>query len=187
MKLKHKISILSAVVLLSTTAFSWAAQKKLPLEMLCQHAERIVIAEVVSMRVLPEPVDWIGLGPLTTTEVTLKIEARWKGPNDGNEVTVLVPGGTDHKTGLTTRLSGNVRFSVGERALIFINETEDRRHVYGWEQGKYPIIVKRVVGNRAFAIAEDILLHPLEKKIKRVLSKLESEKKSAPQREGAGQ
>ncbi len=187
MKLNYKITIFPAVVLLSTTAFLWAAQKKLPLEMLCQHAERIVVAEVVDLRVLPQPVEWTGLGPLTTTEVTLKIEARWKGPNDGNNLTVLVPGGTDQKTGLTTRLSGNVRFSVGERALIFINETEDRRHVYGWEQGKYPIIVKRVVGNRAFAIAEDILLHPLKKKIERILSKIEAEKKSPLKKERAGQ
>ena len=64
-------------------------------------------------------------------------------------------------------------FHPGEKALVFVDVLEDgTMRVYAWEQGKYTVVVKRVVGRAGHAIEQDILLHPLRQRIEAELAKL---------------
>lgn len=167
MKLVAK-SLLIATLVASAASVAIAAQRRMPLEMLCRHAERIVIAEVTAARVTKA--EWPGLGNLTTTVFTLKIEKTWKGAASST-IELEALGGTDPKTGITTQASGAPRFTVGERALVFIDEVNGISRVYGWTQGKYEVVVKRVVGRSGMPIDEDILTHPLKKRIETILAR----------------
>ena len=109
--------------------------------------------------------EWPGMGTMTFSEVTLRIEETWKGTPGATEVTLRVPGGTDPATGVTLHVSTSPTFRVGERALVFIKEYHGHPWVYGWSQGKYEVVVARVVGRAGTAITEDILLHPLRKRV----------------------
>ncbi len=166
MKLVAK-SLLIATIAALATSVAVAAQRRMPLEMLCRHAERIVIAEVTAARVTEA--DWPGVGSLTTTVFTLKVEETWKGATS-TTIELEAMGGTDPKTGLTLTVSGAPVFRVGERALIFVDDVNGVSRVYGWTQGKYELIVKRVVGRAGMPIDEDILTHPLKKRIDVILA-----------------
>ena len=188
MKLVAK-SLLIATLAASAASVAIAAQRRLPLEMLCRHAERIVIAEVTGSRVTES--EWPGLGRQTTTVFTLEVEETWKGAAS-QKIDVQVIGGTDPKTGLTHAASGAPQLRVGERALIFVDDefrgvAHPGPRIFGWAQGKYEVIVKRVVGRPGMPIDEDILTHPLKKKIAAILAAQAAEpKEETPSASGEG-
>jgi hypothetical protein len=134
--------------------------------MLCRHAERIVVGEVTAANCVVA--EWPGIGEITFTDVTIRITDRWKGP-EGDTLTVRVPGGTDPATGITLTVSETPTFRVGEKALVFSKEYHGHPWVYGWSQGKYEVVVKRVVGRPGGPIGEDILLEPLRRRIEGIL------------------
>jgi hypothetical protein len=144
-----------------------AAQRTLTLEMLCGGAERIVVGEVTGFAVVND--EWPGIGEITFTDVTIRIAERWKGPADGDTLTVRVPGGTDPVTGLTLTVSETPEFRLGEKVLVFAKDFHGRPWVHGWSQGKYEIIIERVVGSPGKPIDRDILLPPLSKRVQAIL------------------
>jgi len=169
MKTTHRrVLPLSAILLtLAASGLLWAAQAPLSLEMLCGKAERIVVGEVVASVATND--EWPGIGTITFTDVTIRIADRWKGPADGETLTVRVPGGTDPETGMTLTVSETPTFRQGEKVLVFAKEMHGRPWVYGWSQGKYEVVVERVVGRAGNPIAEDILLPPLRKRVEAIL------------------
>jgi len=144
-----------------------AAQRTLSLEMLCRNAERVVVGEVTGSVAVDD--EWPGIGRITFTDVTIRIAERWKGPAEGETLTVRVPGGTDPETGVTLAVSETPTFRVGEKVLVFAKEMHGHPWVYGWSQGKYEVIVERVVGRPLTPIDRDILLTPLRLRVEAIL------------------
>lgn len=169
MKLTTKTSrvLLAVVAALVAAGTALAAQRALTLEMLCRGAERIVVGEVVGSAVMND--EWPGTGRITFTDWTIRIADRWKGPADGDTLTVRVPGGIDPETGITLTVSETPTFRLGEKVLVFAKEMHCRPWVFGWSQGKYEVVVERVVGRPGNPIAEDTLLPPLRMRVQAIL------------------
>ncbi len=169
----------SAILLpLVGVGIAFAAQVPLSLDHVCREAERIVVGEVTQAVAVND--EWPGLGEITYTDVTIRIEERYKGPADAETLTVRVPGGTDPETGLTLSVSGTPSFRIGERVLVFAKNQFGKPWVYGWSQGKYEIVVKRVVGQTGGPIGEDILLFALKSKIESILLRQAAEPTKEP-------
>ena len=149
------------------TTLAVAAQKRMPLSMLCQHAERIVIAEVTSSSF--RYADWPGLGNVPTTVFTVTVEETWKGAT-AQTLEVQVLGGYDPERELVTRASGAAEMRIGQRVLLFVDEKDGIARVYGREQGRYDVKVRRVVGRPGMPIDQDILTPPLKKQILTILA-----------------
>ena len=172
MKLVRCVLGLTLVVALSTLAV--AAQKRMPLSMLCEHAERIVIAKVTAATF--QPTEWLGLGKVPTTAFELSVEETWKGA-EATTLEVLVLGGIDREAETVTRASGAAEMAVGQRVLLFIDEKDGVARIYGREQGRYFLKVKRVIGRPGMPIDADILTPALKKNILAILAE---QAKSAP-------
>jgi hypothetical protein len=83
------------------------------------------------------------------TTVDLAVVDRWKGAEGATHFTVVQLGGTVGD--LTMVVSGISRFSVGERALVFLRGTPEQAGVLGMAQGKR--LIRRDAGTGEWIVA----------------------------------
>ena len=121
----------------------FAVQPKLEIAELTHEADVIVEAKVTDIQTRPARA-----GALTTL-VTLAVEEAWKGAPAG-QITVAVQGGVAGD--VAQAVSGEPRFSPGERAILFLKAKGDRYTIVGGRQGK--LIIK--TGADGHEAAEDI-------------------------------
>ena len=154
------------------TNWAWGAHRAITLEQLAKKSEQIVVGKVERLSAgyyaeLP------GTGRVVFTDVTIRVSERWKSHDKKTESRTLVlqvPGGR-LPDGSRMLASGAPRFKKNEQVLVFVSTHNKRPWVFGWEQGKYEIIGKRVDGRSGLPIAKDILTYALEKKIRAILGK----------------
>ncbi len=158
----------SGIFWLATVTSAHASQTPLTLEDLCRKSERITVGTVQSMRCYQAP--WPRVGTITFTDVTIRVEEIWKGTLAGRDLVIQIPGG-QNPDGSTLHVSETPRFRIGERALVFTYTYRGRHWIYGWEQGKYNVVVERVVGRTGMPIPKDILSYPLKRRIETILNK----------------
>lgn len=163
-------------VLLAASA--WAAQKAVNLDHLCRGAEHIVIGTVTDVQGYRG--EWTGVGKVIFSDITIDVTTEWKGQLSSKTLVLQVPGGYA-PDGERMQVSGAPVFAKGEKVLVFTETRNDRHWVRGWEQGKFRVVVERVVGFRGHPIPEDILTHALKRKVEAILAspapKTDSEKK----------
>ncbi len=147
---------------------AWAIMVPLSLEQVTQRADHIVVGEVVAISD-GYRADWPGVGMLVFTDVGVEVEEEWKGALEGHRLTLQVPGGR-LPDGSKVFVSDAPRFRLGEKVLVFSYTHLGRPWVYGWEQGKYTMVRKRVVGKADHPIAEDVLSEPLRRRIEQMLA-----------------
>ena len=176
MAIRRYTPLLLTAILLTPTSSSWSAQTKFSLERLCQRADVIVIGQVKKLEYSVQ--NWPRVGKITFTDVTLQVEEVWKGKVEGQEFVVRVPGGRN-SDGSILHVSETPKFVVGERALVFSRPYLGRPWVYGWEQGKYRVVVKRVVGKPAFAIDKDVMTYALRRRVDAILAAASRKKQDA--------
>ncbi|MBN2576934.1 MAG: hypothetical protein JXP73_20390 [Deltaproteobacteria bacterium] len=100
--------------------------RALDLAELVRSADQVVVAEVVSVRAA-----WDSAHRNIYTTVEIAVQESWKGTPPGNgRVRIRQPGGVVGDIEMTVH--GMPRFSVGERALLFLRHS----HVCGMAQGK---------------------------------------------------
>ncbi|MCZ6793375.1 MAG: hypothetical protein O7J95_07160 [Planctomycetota bacterium] len=86
------------------------------------------------------------LGPVILTDVTLRVEERWKGDPRATEITVQFLGG---KIGDRWQwCAESPRFEIGEEVLLFARPWNGRLWTSGWIQGKFRIERRSVPGSR---------------------------------------
>ena len=143
-----------------------ALQRPMTLKQLVNGAEHIVVAR--AKKVTYTTAHWPRVGTLPFTDVTLLLEEQWKGHIEGTELVVRVPGGK-RPGGSWVRASDTPSFQEGEKVLVFTYTNFGKQWVYGWQQGKYRMFVKRVVGKVGYPVPRDILTFPLKRKIEALL------------------
>jgi hypothetical protein len=114
---------------LLAAAAAVSSQQRLTVEQLARGADLIVKTEVKDIQTSHSR------GNLTTL-VTLAIEERWKGTAPG-QVTVAVAGGVAGD--VAQAVSGEPRFSVGERNVLFLKARGDHYTIMGGRQGKFAV------------------------------------------------
>jgi hypothetical protein len=128
--LNVKIVFLLCGLLVGAQAFG--LEQKLTVAELAREADIIVKAKITNIQTQPAR----GGGNLTTL-VTVAVEEAWKGAPAG-QITIAVQGGVAGD--VAQAVSGEPRFSVGERAILFLKTKGDRYTVVGRRQGK--LIIK---------------------------------------------
>jgi hypothetical protein len=118
--------------LLLAAAEVFALQPRLEVAELAREADVIVKAQVTDIQTQPAR----GGGNLTTL-VTVAVEEAWKGAPAG-QITIAVQGGVAGD--VAQGVSGELRFSPGERSILFLKTKGDRYTVVGRRQGK--LIIK---------------------------------------------
>lgn len=140
----------------------------LSLEMVARRAELIVVGRVSA---LSEGywADWPGVGRTVFTDVSIEVGEVWKGNVEGARITLQVPGGR-LADGSRVAVSEAPVFQLDEKVLVFAYTHLGRPWVYGWDQGKYSMMRKRVVGKKGYPVAEDILSGALRNRIDQILA-----------------
>jgi hypothetical protein len=127
----RKLSLLLALAALSLVALHAQASltRAMDLSELTASAERVVVADVA--RVTSQ---WDDDHRNIVTTVEIAVQESWKGspPSDG-KIRIRQPGGTVGDVEMT--VVGMPRFSVGEHALLFLQQ----QSVVGMGQGKRPL------------------------------------------------
>jgi hypothetical protein len=108
-----------------------ASERRLSLDELAREADLIVKASVVDIKTAAR-----GNGILTTL-VTLAVEESWKGSPPGPQVTVSVRGGS--AGAVAQAVSGEPRFSPGERTIVFLKAKRSSYTVVGGRQGYFAV------------------------------------------------
>ncbi len=116
-------------VWLAAAAAAIASQSRLTIEDLARGADLIVKTEVKDIQASHSR------GNLTTL-VTLAVEERWKGTAPPR-VIVAVAGGVAGD--VAQAVSGEPRFSVGERNVLFLKARGDHYTIVGGRQGKFAV------------------------------------------------
>lgn len=97
---------------------------------LTAQAERIVVADVLSVRAA-----WNADRTRITTTVELGVIEAWKGDAAaGRRIAVVQPGGAADD--IETIVHGMPRWTAGERAVVFLRGAAAASHVVGMAQGK---------------------------------------------------
>ncbi len=124
-------SLIFLLVLISAGVASATTVAKLTLEQLIEASDRIVVGEVESTEAFVRD-------GRVLTRIVVDVEDVWKGEST-DEVEIIHLGGRTEK--LATRVHGMPHFSVGERALLFLEQPKGHEHfvVTGLSQGKYAI------------------------------------------------
>jgi hypothetical protein len=113
------------------TASASASEQKLALDELTRAADLIVKARVVDITTLSRD------GGNLTTLVTLAVEETWKGSPPEPQLTISIRGGA--AGGIAQAVSGEPRFSSGERTLVFLKAAGTKFTVVGRRQGKFVV------------------------------------------------
>ena len=159
---------LAIFVLLLVSGLVWGSQRPFSLEKLCGKSEHIVVGKVTKLSYYRA--EWPKVGTIPFTDVTIEVEEQWKGKLADAKLVIQVPGGK-HADGTRMTVSETPTFQVGEKVLLFTARYNGRQWVYGWEQGKYTMVIQRVVGKEGFPIDEDILTYPLRRQIEELVRK----------------
>lgn len=163
---KSHFFLCALLLIVFGSVWSWAAQRSLTLDQLCKISENIVVGTV--QKVEGYHGDWPGVGRVVFSDITIQVQDQWKGELPSTELVLQNPGGIA-PDGQHMRASGMAEFKEGEKVLVFVNHQNGRRWVAGWIQGKYEIVVERVVGVRGYAVGQDSLTHHLKPKVKRIV------------------
>ena len=123
------LRIVFAVCGLLLAAEAFALEQKLTVAELARDADVIVKGNVTDIQTRPGR-DRDDL----TTLVTVAVEEAWKGAPAG-QITVAVQGGIAGD--VVQAVSGEPRFSRGERVILFLKATGDRYTIVGRRQGKF--------------------------------------------------
>jgi len=98
-----------------------------------QRADHIAVVDVVSVKAA-----WDDKHERILTTVDLAVVEAWKGPMAAaSHIKVVQTGGTVGDMHMV--VFGMSRFTVGERALVFLQGAPDAARVVGMAQGKRPI------------------------------------------------
>lgn len=163
-----RLATLAAIVGLVVSSSILAVQQSVDLNYLCRGAEHIVVGTVTDIR--GYRAEWPGIGEVIFSDVTIAPTDQWKGQLPAGDPLVLqVPGGRA-PDGVEMRVSEAPRFAKGEKVLVFVHTYLDRPWVRGWEQGKYTVVVERVVGSAGLPIEEDTLTYALKRKVDAILA-----------------
>jgi len=111
---------------------------KLSLEELIIRADLVLLGEVVSIASRQENNGNIN------TQVILSVKQTLKGLHT-NEVTITVPGGT--VGGQTQASEDAVRFLIGEKVVVFLEQVGESLYVFGGFQGKFTVDENNNVNN----------------------------------------
>jgi hypothetical protein len=106
-------------------------------------ADHIAVVDVTSVTSA-----WDANHERILTTVDLTVVDRWKGADPATHFRIVQLGGTVGD--LTMTVSGISRFSVGERALVFLRGTPEQAGVLGMAQGKR--VVRRDAGTGAWMV-----------------------------------
>jgi len=112
---------------------------KITVEQLTAKAASIMVGKVTNIACYQE-----GKGNIYTL-VTLSVEQTIKGET-GGEVAIRVPGGK--VGGLEMMVTDAPSFQLGERAVVFLDNSEGTFTVVGGFQGKFTIDSNNMVGNK---------------------------------------
>ena len=129
--MRNRVLFLFAVLFAAAAS---ASEQKLAVEELAREADLIVKAGVVDIKTAPR-----GNGNLTTL-VTLAVEESWKGSPPGPQVTVSVRGGS--AGAVAQAVSGEPRFSPGERTIVFLKAKRGSYIVVGGRQGHFAVKIE---------------------------------------------
>lgn len=142
--MKPPLLVLACKVLLMTKASLLALTFPLEIHELKQGASQVVEAEVIGVDSL-----WSSISAMIVTEVTFKVQRRYKGYDREDEFTIRLPGG---------RLGGQVvhfntipNFEEGERVFLFFdrNEQSEFDTIHGGVSGKYVLDDENMVRDQA--------------------------------------
>jgi len=167
-----KPAIIGCALIGSLVCFSFspetvgAAQRQLGLGHVSRQADHIFVGIVLSTRAYRDT--WPDVGKVVFTDVKIKVTEEWKGAWKDKIITLQVPGGV-LPDGSGMGVSGAPVFAQDERVLVFSKAYNGREWVYGWEQGKYTLVLRRVVGRPGFPISSDILSPGLKRSILKLL------------------
>lgn len=121
---------LASLVFFVAASASASVMQALPLERLTERADRIVLGKVES-----QTAHWTDDHARIYTDVTLRVEASYKGRvAPGGTVTFRREGGS--VAGIGMKVFGAAELTVGEDALVFIEERQGASYVVGMAQGK---------------------------------------------------
>ena len=121
-----------AILLMAGSPAGATVVLKVDLQELVEASELIVestVAEVAVDRMIP--------GGTVHTRVRLRVEDIWKGVPGLQEVNVRLPGGTSGKT--QVHVAGIPQFKVGERVVVFLEETRGGYIPSGLSQGVFRV------------------------------------------------
>jgi len=105
----------------------------LDLPAMAQRADAVAVVEVTSARAA-----WDSAHQRILSTIEVAVVESWKGsPAPATRITIRQPGGTVGD--VTMVVSGMPRFSLGERALVFLQGPAERATVVGMAQGKRAI------------------------------------------------
>ncbi len=122
-------ALVAVAVVLSAAKASGSLLLALDLSELTAQADRVVVANVVSVRS-----EWDASHQRILSRIELQVEEAWKGEVAGNgRLTVVQPGGTADDLEMTVH--GMPRFKVGERNVLFLSGAT-RASVVGMAQGQ---------------------------------------------------
>ena len=127
-----RTAALSLAALLVPSLAAGSLIQALDLAELTARAERIIVAQVVSVKG-----EWDSSGRNIHTRIEITVEEAWKGSTAVSERLVIVqPGGSVGD--IEMRVHGMPSFAPGERAVLFLAGQVAPR-VVGMSQGKRPV------------------------------------------------
>ncbi len=121
----------ACVALLAIQAKSFALTFSMDIDDLNKGAFQVIEAEVVETNSL-----WSSFSAMIVTEITLRVDKRYKGVGE-NELTIRLPGGS--LGGQVLHFNVNPNFKQGEQLILFLDENEGSEFdtIHGGVSGKY--------------------------------------------------
>jgi hypothetical protein len=135
------LALLAAAAGVGASAPAWASIViALDLPSMVTRADHVAIVDVVSVKAA-----WDARHERILTTIDLAVVESWKGPAlPASHFTLVQPGGTVGDTEMVVH--GMTRFTVGERAVVFLRGRPEAAGVVGMAQGKRAVLREAATG-----------------------------------------